>query len=227
VPPRDVCLFYGGLCCSWTCLFSVLSLDVSVWLQQSVMSTKVSGLQLHACASNARICSTADIAVTRGLMAYSTAACAASLLSVCKSLYISWACLFTWALVLHLVCLSTRALWCTWTCLSTRTFAVPVRVCLQELCDAPGRVCLQEYRQHWNCRCSVIKNFLVCFGLFRNRYVYFGCFDTCSKHRNKPKKLFFGFVKQTETQPKQIEFRFFSVRTENIFCLFRGHPNYN
>jgi hypothetical protein len=34
-------------------------------------------------------------------------------------------------------------------------------------------------------------------------------------------------VKQTETQPKQIEFRFFSVRTENIFCLFRGHPRGN
>ncbi len=171
-------------------------------------------------------------------MAYSTPACAASLLSVCKSLYISWACLFTWAFVLHLVflstrplcctwmCLPTRALCCTWTCLSTRTFSVPVRVCLQELCDVPRRVCLQEYKKQWNCRCLVIKIFFGCFGLFRNRYVYFGCFDTCSKHRNKPKNLFFGFVKQTETQPKQIEFRFFSVRTENIFCLFRGHPRW-
>ncbi len=27
--------------------------------------------------------------------------------------------------------------------------------------------------------------------------------------------------------PKQIEFRFFSVQTENIFCLFRGHPIQN
>ncbi len=45
--------------------------------------------------------------------------------------------------------------------------------------------------------------------------VCFGCFDTCLKHRNKPKqtkKNFFGFVqKQTEKQPKQIEFRFVSV----------------
>ncbi len=32
-------------------------------------------------------------------------------------------------------------------------------------------------------------------------------------------------MKQTETQPKQIEFRFFSVQTENISCLFRGHPS--
>jgi hypothetical protein len=55
-------------------------------------------------------------------------------------------------------------------------------------------------------------------------HVCFGCFDTCSKHRNKPKKIFFGFVKQTETQPKQTEFWFFLVQTENIFFLFRGHP---
>jgi hypothetical protein len=31
-------------------------------------------------------------------------------------------------------------------------------------------------------------------------------------------------VKQTEKQPKQVEFRFVSVRTENLFYLFRGHP---
>jgi hypothetical protein len=33
-------------------------------------------------------------------------------------------------------------------------------------------------------------------------------------NRNKPKKMFWGFSKQTEKQPKQIEFRFVSVRTE-------------
>jgi hypothetical protein len=33
-----------------------------------------------------------------------------------------------------------------------------------------------------------------------------------------------GFAKQTENQPKQAEFRFVSVRTENFVCLFRGHP---
>jgi hypothetical protein len=213
----STCLLYSSLCCPWRCLACscMLVLQMHVFVQQqTLLCQEVYGLQ-HP----------------------SLCCMTASLLTVCTSLYISWACLFTWAFVLHLACLSTRALcctWmclptravcCTWTCLSTRTFAVPVRVCLQELCDAPGRVCLQEYRQHWNCRCSAINIFLVCFGLFRNRYVYFGCFDTCSKHRNKPKKLFFGFVKQTETQPKQIVFRFFSVRTENIFCLFRGHPN--
>jgi hypothetical protein len=40
--------------------------------------------------------------------------------------------------------------------------------------------------------------------------VCFGCFDTGPKHQNKPKqtkKIFGGFAKkQTEKQPKQIEF---------------------
>jgi hypothetical protein len=45
--------------------------------------------------------------------------------------------------------------------------------------------------------------------------VCFGCFDTGPKRRNKPKNKFFGFEKkQTKKQPKQIEFRFVSVRTE-------------
>jgi hypothetical protein len=37
--------------------------------------------------------------------------------------------------------------------------------------------------------------------------------------------MFFGFAKQTEKQPKQIEFRFVSVQTEKKIRLFRGHPN--
>ncbi len=61
----------------------------------------------------------------------------------------------------------------------------------------------------------------VCFGLLRNRSV---CFGIGSKHRNKAKFFLFGFTKQTETNAKQILFRFVSVRTENYFCLFRGHP---
>jgi hypothetical protein len=67
----------------------------------------------------------------------------------------------------------------------------------------------------------------VCFGLLRNNSVCFGCFDIGSKHRNKPKLFVIGFTKQTETNAKQILFRFVSVRTENYFCLFRGHPTPN
>jgi hypothetical protein len=48
--------------------------------------------------------------------------------------------------------------------------------------------------------------------------VCFGCFDTGPKHQNKPKQTkekILGFAeKQTEKQPKQIEFRFVSVQTE-------------
>ncbi len=50
------------------------------------------------------------------------------------------------------------------------------------------------------------------------------CFETgvfLSKQRNKQKNLYFGF-KQTEKQP----IWFFSVQTENMFCLFRGHPSF-
>jgi hypothetical protein len=47
----------------------------------------------------------------------------------------------------------------------------------------------------------------------------------CSKHRNKPKFLVFGFTKQIKTNPKQILFRFVSVQSE-IFFWFRGHPTY-
>ncbi len=40
---------------------------------------------------------------------------------------------------------------------------------------------------------------------------------------NRKKKIL-GFTKQTETNAKQILFRFVSVRTEIYICLFRGHP---
>ncbi len=66
--------------------------------------------------------------------------------------------------------------------------------------------------------------FSVCFGLIRNSSVCFRCFDIGSKHRNKPKILVFGFTKQTETQPKQILFRFVSVRTENIYFFVSRTP---
>ncbi len=53
-------------------------------------------------------------------------------------------------------------------------------------------------------------------------FVCFGCFDIGPKHRNKPEKKFVGFAKkQTEKQPKQIEFRFVSVRTENKLIVSR------
>jgi hypothetical protein len=49
---------------------------------------------------------------------------------------------------------------------------------------------------------------LGCLGLLRNSSVCFGCFDIGAKHRNKLKFFVFDFTKQTETNPKQILFRF-------------------
>ncbi len=63
--------------------------------------------------------------------------------------------------------------------------------------------------------------FSVCFGLLRENSVCFGCFDTGPKQWNKSKKKFFGFAKQTEKQPKQIEIRFVSVWTEKKLIVSR------
>ncbi len=41
------------------------------------------------------------------------------------------------------------------------------------------------------------------------------------------KFLIFGFMKQTETNAKQILFWFVSVGTKIYFCLFQGHPSFN
>ncbi len=61
----------------------------------------------------------------------------------------------------------------------------------------------------------------VCFGLLRNKSVCFGCFDKGSKHRNKPNFFLCGFTKQTETNAKQILFRF-----EPKFILFVSSTPY-
>ncbi len=37
--------------------------------------------------------------------------------------------------------------------------------------------------------------------------------------------IFCGFMKQTEKQPKEFEFRLFSVQTKNIFLLFQEHAS--
>jgi hypothetical protein len=54
------------------------------------------------------------------------------------------------------------------------------------------------------------------FGFLQKSSVCFGCFDTSPKHQNKPKKNVLGFSKETEKQPKQIEFQFVSGRAKKI-----------
>ncbi len=130
------------MCCLWTCVSSMAA-SASAALEL-VSSTAVcafpgrvcvsalqcsslycprrcvaSGLQLHACASNARICSTAANAVSRGV--WPTAACTAP-----GRVFL----VFSRTFVLHRrVCLQELC-------------ALHRGVCLQELCPAPGCVCL-------------------------------------------------------------------------------------
>jgi hypothetical protein len=61
---------------------------------------------------------------------------------------------------------------------------------------------------------SVLGDFPDCFGSLRNSSVCFGCFDIGSKHRNKPKKIFFLV---SQNKPKQ-------TRNRSCFGLFRFEP---
>ncbi len=100
------------------------------------------------------------------------------------------------------------------------------RVCLETVCCGVAVVSLlyqnrefrlirNKHRTHPNSlKESIFGYFSENLGLFRFVSV---CYETI---------LFvIGFTKQTETNAKQILFRFVSVRTENYFCLFRRHPN--
>ncbi len=66
----------------------------------------------------------------------------------------------------------------------------------------------------------------VLFNLFRFVTKQFCLFRLFRYRFKTPKQtdFLFCFTKQTEKNAKQILFRFVSVRTENYFCLFRGHP---
>jgi hypothetical protein len=97
--------------------------------------------------------------------------------------------------------------------------SAPVLVCsLQEFCAAPGHFCLQESSVCYTWRSTVYT--LFCLFCIFSKQVCFGCFDTCSKHRNKPKNIFFGLTKQTEKQPKQIVFRSFRFKPIIYFVCF-------
>jgi hypothetical protein len=70
-----------------------------------------------------------------------------------------------------------------------------------------------DFSEHSGLFWFVPKQFCL-FRLFRYR------FETPKQTEKKN----FGFTKQTETNAKQILFRFVSVRTEKLFFSFRGHP---
>jgi hypothetical protein len=98
----------------------------------------------------------------------------------------------------------------------------------KSFCTAPGRVCLQgpvlHLRDGWAARFFGFFDF---FSLLRKGFCLFRLHRYRSETPNNVKqteKCFFGSAKQTEKQPKQIEFRLVSVLTKTIFCLFQGHP---
>jgi hypothetical protein len=61
------------------------------------------------------------------------------------------------------------------------------------------------------------------FGLFRNKSVCFGCFETDPKHRNKPKKYFWVSRNKPKINRNRFCFGLFWCEPKKI-CLFRGHP---
>jgi hypothetical protein len=235
---RTACAASGRVSLLWR---PVLLLNVSLLcafpgrvrvsvLQQSVMSSEGSGLQVHMLVL--QMC----VFVQQQPILCQEVYGLPSVLSVCKSLCCTWTCLFTRAFVLHLrvclqeLCASNGRVWlqefcdapgCVClrelcaapgrACLQAFLLHLHVRVCLQELCDAPGRVCQQECSPGCNCRCSV-ENL---FGLFR-----FVSKQFC---------LFRLFRYRFET-PKQTEIFCFwfheTNRNRSCFCLFRFEPKF-
>jgi hypothetical protein len=86
--------------------------------------------------------------------------------------------------MLHL-CMSVYQSFVLHLCLSVyKSFVLHLDVC---------RVCLQKNKSPVYAipRGAKFTIFFCLFRFFRNRFVCFGCFDMCSKHRNKPKNNFF------------------------------------
>ncbi len=207
----------------------MLPLDISV-LKQPVLPGRV--FSTAAYAASGRICSKAACAASKRVCP--TAPWAAST-CVCSSVPQHTVLNLNVFVLASLFCLSSCLLSC---CMAA--FAVLGLVWSTAVCTW-AHLCLCLYCPRRCLSCSSLcftwtylymspvyaipggtqfTNFFCLFWFFSKQFFYcFGCFDTCSKHRNKPKNSFFGFTKQTEKQPKEIVFRFFSVQTENIFCF--------
>ncbi len=125
------------------------------------------------------------------------------------------------------LCLSTFGFHVVINAQSSRYFKLPLRhypkqnVCFACFASIPKQRVLMFLLNRKNRRPTETvwkRAYLDIFRKFRVVSVCFGCFDIVSKQQNKLKQteffLFnFGFTKQTETQPKQILFRFVWVRT--------------
>jgi hypothetical protein len=65
-----------------------------------------------------------------------------------------------------------------------------------------------------------IVRFFVYFGLFRNRSVCFGCFETYPKHRNKPKNTFLVSRNKPKINRNRLCFGLFRFEPKNFFVCF-------
>ncbi len=160
------------------------------------------------------------------------AACAAPVLSVSKSLCCTWTCLYTRAfvLVLHLG-FSYKSFVLHQDVSAYKSFALHLDVSLStRACVAPVRICLQDKNFVMHLDVSAykspahavpvgvrLKKIRVCFGLFRNRYVCFGCFDdTFSKLRNKLNQTRKFIFLVTWTKPKNNRNRLSTIPNQTL-----------
>ncbi len=213
------CLPTRALCCTWTCLPTEALCCTWTCLSTIALCCTCTCLSSRGCAALARVC-LHELCAAPGL-SYLQELCAAPVdLSAYKNFVRHLDVAVYKSLNCPCWCQSSRDLCCTWTWLSIRACTMWVSVYKSFVLHLE----VSAYKSPAHAVPVGVRSifFLICFRLFRNRCFFFSCFDTCSKHRNKPKTLFFGFVKQTEEHTKQIYFRFFSVQIENIFCLFWG-----
>jgi hypothetical protein len=228
-----MCLSYCCLCCPWTCLFycslrcpgraclsycslySTAPARVCVFvLQRSILSLEMFSLQQLLCLTWTYLFNS-SLAVTGGV--WPTAAFAAPVLSV------SWAC----SALMHVRL--QKFLCCSWTCLSTRALVCTWGVCLQEHMLL---LCVEVYESfvlHMDVsaykvtalavptavQCTQYSHNIFLFVLVcseTHRYVCFGCFNMCSKHRQKTRtsrKISFLI---SRNKPKNNRNRFGSFR---------------
>ncbi len=163
-------------------------------------------------------------------------------MSVSKSFCVHLRCLSTiQSLFCTYACLSIRSLCWTWKCLSSRACAALVHVCLPELCAAPVLVCLQEF-----CAASrrvCLQESSVC-NIWRStvyKTVYFGFFfkkgffvsvvsivSILVRNTEINRKIFFFWFHETNRKTTKTDcVSVLSVQTENISCLFGGHPTFS
>jgi hypothetical protein len=68
--------------------------------------------------------------------------------------------------------------------------------------------------------CLVPYVFSICFGLFRNKSVCFGCFEMGPKHRNKPKKYFLVSRNKPKMNLNRLCFGLFRFEPKKRFFCF-------